>query len=86
MKQVFLCAIWNPSTRVVDGSLQSHQGRRKEGSQLKLNRVDYILRCEEHRPQRFLTTEPDDQSESLQGDPVAYALLRAREETRVAAE
>ena len=30
----------------------------------------------------FLTTEPDDLLADLQRDPVAYALIRAREETR----
>ena len=39
------------------------------------NRIDTVLRCEEHRPMRFLATGPDDQSASLQGDSAVYVSL-----------
>ena len=45
--------------------------------------VDHFLRCQRHRPQWVLATGPDDQSASLQRDPVAFVSLSAREVTRV---
>ena len=44
--------------------------------------VDHVLRCLRHRPQWVLAIGPDDQSASLQRDPVAFASLSVREEMR----
>ena len=41
--------------------------------------VDHICWCEEHYLLWVLVTEPDNQTASLQRDPVVYALLSAQE-------
>ena len=51
----------------------------------KLSHVDDILRCERHRQQWVLATDPDDQSTNLQEDPMVYASLSVWEETRIVA-
>lgn len=53
---------------------------------LKSNGAGFLLRCERHRSQWILAKRLDDQSASLQKDPVAFVSLNAREEKRVVLE
>ena len=46
----------------------------------------HVLRCQRHCPHCVLATGPDDQSASLQRDPVAFASFSVQEEMRVVAD
>ena len=67
-----------PSARALNGRVWRLRGQRKQDSQSQKSksRIDHILQCERHRPLWVLATGPNDQSASLQRDPVAFALLR----------
>lgn len=66
------------SARALNGRVWRLRGQRKQDSQSQKSqsRIDHILQCERHRPLWVLATGPNDQSASLQRDPVAFALLR----------